>query len=157
MKVNLPIKVVVFNRRARHDYEILETIEAGIVLTGSEVKSIREGKVSINEAYAGVEDGEIFIYDMHIAPYTKSSSAFGHDPKRPRKLLLTRREINRLIGKVKEKGLTLIPLKVYFKGALVKIELALVKGKRKYEKREAIKRRLIEREISRALKKEKKY
>lgn len=155
--MNLRIKVIAFNRKARHDYEILETMEAGIVLTGSEVKSIREGKVSIGEAYAGVEEGEIFLYNMHIAPYEKSSSAFGHEPKRPRKLLLTRREIKRLIGKVKERGLTLIPLKVYFKGALVKIELALVKGKRKYEKRETIKKRLIEREIERAMKKEKKY
>ena len=146
-------RVIVENRRAYHDYEIIETYEAGIVLVGSEVKSIREGRVSIQEAYADVEDGEVFIYGMHIAPYSKAGH-YSPDPERPRKLLLKKREIKRLIGKVKERGLTLIPLKVYFKGPWVKIELALVRGKRKYEKREALKRRMIEEEIKRAMKRE---
>ncbi|HDM89687.1 MAG TPA: SsrA-binding protein SmpB [candidate division WOR-3 bacterium] len=147
-------RVVVENRKARHDYEILETYEAGIVLKGSEVKSIREGRVSLVDSYATVENGEVILHNLHIAPY-ESASHFGHDPKRPRKLLLNKYEIKRLIGKVKEKGLTLIPLKIYFKKHLVKVELALVRGKRKYEKREAIKRRMIEEEIQRALKREK--
>jgi SsrA-binding protein len=147
-------RIVVENRRARHDYEILETYEAGIVLVGSEVKSVREGKVSIQEAYADVEGGEVWLHEMHISPYDKAGP-FGHDPKRPRKLLLTKREIKRLIGKVREKGLTLIPLRVFFKGPWVKIELALARGKRKYEKREAIKRRIIEEEIKRAMKRDK--
>jgi len=147
-------RTVVENRRVRYDYEILETYEAGIVLVGSEVKSVREGKVSIKEAYADVERGEVWLHGMHISPYEKSGP-FGHDPKRSRKLLLTKREIKRLIGKVKERGLTLVPLKVFFKGPWVKVEIALVRGKRKYEKREAIKRRIIEEEIKRAMKKEK--
>lgn len=147
-------RTVVENRKARHDYVILETYEAGIVLVGSEVKSIREGRVSIKEAYADVEDEEVWLHGMHISPYEKSRP-FGHDPKRPRKLLLTKREIKRLIGKVKERGLTLVPLKVFFKGPWVKVEIALVKGKKKYEKREAIKRRIIEEEIKRAMKREK--
>ncbi len=149
-----PIRVVAENRKARRDYEILETFEAGIALKGSEVKSVRLGRVSLVDSYATIENGEVILHNLHIAPY-EQASVFGHDPKRPRKLLLHKREIKRLIGKVKEKGLTLIPLKVYFKKHLVKVELALVKGKRKYEKREAIKRRIIEEEIRRALKREK--
>ena len=145
------IRVTVENRKARHDYEILDTYEAGIALKGSEVKSIREGRVSIKEAYATVKDGEVYIIGMHVAPYSKAG-VFGHDPKRPRKLLLHKYEIKRLIGKVKERGLTLIPLKIYLKGPLIKVEIALVRGKTKRDKREAIKRRIIEREIKAALK-----
>ncbi len=148
------IRDIVVNRRARHDYEIIETFEAGIELRGSEVKSIKEGRVSIQEAYADIEDGEVFIYSMHISPYSKSGS-FQHEPLRPKKLLLHKYEIKRLIGKVRERGLTLIPLKVYEKNGLIKVLLGLVKGKKKYEKREAIKRRIIDREIERAIKYEK--
>lgn len=148
-----PKRIIVENRRAFHDYEVLETFEAGIVLVGSEVKSIREGRISIQEAYADIEDEEVWVYGMHIAPYIKAGH-FNPDPDRPRKLLLRKREIKRLIGKVKERGLTLIPLRVYFKGPWVKVELALVRGKKKYEKREAIKRRMIEEEIRRAMKRE---
>ncbi len=145
------IKKIAENRKARFDYEILETFEAGIELKGSEVKSIRQGKVSLKGAYADVKDGEVYLLGMNIAPYDPSGK-FGHDPLRPRKLLLHKWEIKRLIGKVKEKGLTLIPLKVYLKGHLVKVELALVRGKRKYDKRETIKRRELEREAKAALK-----
>ena len=147
-------KTLVENRKAKRDYEILETYEAGIVLKGSEVKSARQGRISIKDAYADVKNGELYLIDMHIAPY-KQAGRFGHDPERPRKLLLHKYEIKRLIGKVKEKGLTLIPLRVYLKGHLIKVELALAKGKKLYEKREAIKRRIIEKEIQRALKYEK--
>lgn len=145
------IRDIVVNRRARYDYEILETFEAGIELKGSEVKSVKEGRVSIQEAYADIEDGEVFIFSMHISPYSRSGS-FQHDPLRPKKLLLHKYEIKRLIGKVRERGLTLIPLKVYEKNGLIKVLLGLVKGKKKYEKRDTIKRRLIEREIERTLK-----
>ncbi len=144
-------KTLVENRKARRDYEILETYEAGIALKGSEVKSARLGKISIKDAYAEVRDGELYLVDMHIAPYPQAGR-FGHHPERPRKLLLHKYEIKRLIGKVKEKGLTLIPLRVYLKGHLIKVELALVRGKKQYEKREAIKKRIIEKEIARALK-----
>ncbi len=144
-------RTLVENRKARFDYEILETFEAGIELKGSEVKSIRQGKVSIKGAYADIQDGEVYLIGMHIAPYDPSGN-FGHDPLRPKKLLLHKREIKRLIGKVKERGLTLVPLRVYLKGHLVKVELALVRGKRKYDKREEIKRRELEREAKAALK-----
>jgi len=151
--VRSSIRIVAENRKARRDYEILETYEAGIVLKGSEVKSIREGKVSLQESYADVEGGEVFIYDLHISTYEKTTQE-RLDPKRPRKLLLHKVEIKRLIGKVKQRGLTLIPLKIYFKNNLVKLELALVRGKKKYEKREKIRRRIIEEEIRKAMKRE---
>lgn len=152
MKKN-EIRNIVINRKAKFDYEILETVEAGIVLEGSEVKSIKEGRVSIQDAYVESKGGELFIVNMHVSPYSKSSH-FSHSPDRDRKLLLHKHEIKRFIGKIKERGLTLIPLRVYEKRGLIKLELALVKGKKKYEKREEIKKRLIEREIRRALKKE---
>ncbi len=147
----MAVRNIVVNRRARHDYEILETFEAGIVLEGSEVKSIKQGRVSIQDAYADVENGEVFLHHMHVTPYSHAG-AFVPDPERPRKLLLHKHEIKRLIGKVRERGLTLIPLRVYEKRGLIKVELALVRGKRKYEKRETIKRREIEREIQKYLK-----
>ncbi len=150
----MPVKVIAENRKARRDYEILESFEAGIALKGSEVKSVRQGKVSLQEAYADIEDEEVFLYDLYIAPYEKTGAPFQEDPRRPRKLLLHKQEIKRLIGKVQQRGLTLIPLKLYLKNHLVKVELALVRGKRKYEKRETIKRRLIEEEIRRAMKRE---
>lgn len=144
------IKVVAENRKARHDYFIEETLEAGIVLTGTEVKSLRSGKANIRDSFARVENGEVFLYDMHISPY-EQGNRFNHEPKRPRKLLLHKHEIRRLIGKTREKGYTLIPLKVYFTAhGIAKVELALAKGKKLYDKREAIRERDAKREIERA-------
>jgi len=143
-------KTVVTNRKARHQYHILETIEAGIVLQGTEVKSLRQGKVNLGDAYAKIKDGEVWLVEMHISPY-EQGNVFNHEPRRPRKLLLHKREIKRLLGKVQERGLTLIPLRIYFKRGKAKVELALAKGKRLYDRREDIKRRDEEREISRSL------
>jgi len=138
-------KIVARNRRARRDYQIEETYEAGLVLKGSEVKSIRAGRVSIEEAYAKVEDGEVWLYGMHIAPY-EQAGLFGHDPDRPKKLLLKKREIARLIGKVGRAGYTLVPLTLYFnERGYAKVELALAKGLSKADKR----RKLIEEEEER--------
>jgi len=143
------MRVITRNRKAFREYEIIQRMEAGIVLHGNEVKSVRAGKVSIQEAYAGIEDGEVFIYNMTISPYEKES--YHTDPKRKRKLLLHKKEIKRLIGKVKERGFTLVPLSVYINDrGYVKIELALAKGKKIYEKRERIKRREMEREMERS-------
>ncbi|HHY36713.1 MAG TPA: SsrA-binding protein SmpB [Firmicutes bacterium] len=143
---------VINNRKARHDYHILETMEAGIALQGSEVKSLRQGKANLRDAYARVDRGEVFLYNVHISPYDKASY-FNHEAKRPRKLLLHKREINRLLGAVREKGLTLVPLKIYFnRRGLAKVELALARGKQKYDKREAMARRDAQREMARALK-----
>ncbi|RKY64433.1 MAG: SsrA-binding protein [Candidatus Latescibacterota bacterium] len=145
----MPEKVVVRNRRARHDYDILETYEAGIALKGTEVKSLREGKASIQDAYAKVEDGEVWLYQMHISPYERGGR-FNHDPKRPRKLLLHKYEIKKLIGRTQERGLTLVPLKVYFNDrGIAKLELALAKGKKLYDRRREIARRIEERETER--------
>ncbi|AKX93108.1 SsrA-binding protein SmpB [Neomoorella thermoacetica] len=145
------VKVVTDNRRARHDYFIEETYEAGIALTGTEVKSLRNGRANIKDSYARVENGELILHDMHISPY-EQGNRFNHEPRRPRRLLMHRYEIQRLYGKVREKGLTLIPLKVYFnERGLAKVELALVKGKRLYDKREDIAARDAQREIARAL------
>ncbi|RKY69892.1 MAG: SsrA-binding protein [Candidatus Latescibacterota bacterium] len=147
----MPEKVVVRNRRARHDYDILETYEAGIALKGTEVKSLREGKASIQDAYAKVEDGEVWLHQMHISPYERGGR-FNHDPKRPRKLLLHKYEIKKLIGRTQERGLTLVPLKVYFNDrGIAKLELALAKGKKLYDRRREIARRIEERETERAL------
>ena len=143
------MRVITRNRKAFREYEIIQRMEAGIVLHGNEVKSVRAGKVSIQEAYAGIEDREVFIYNMTISPYEKES--YHTDPKRKRKLLLHKKEIKRLIGKVKERGFTLVPLSVYINDrGYVKIELALAKGKKIYEKRERIKRREMEREMERS-------
>ena|SRR5215211_131822 len=143
---------VASNRRARHRYEILESFEAGIELVGSEVKSLRSGKAQIAEAYAAVEDGEVWLRNAHIPPY-EPAAALNHEPERPRKLLLHRNEINRLIGQTQKKGLTLVPLRIYFKGPRAKLELALVRGKeqrdRRRELRERDQKREIERELSR--------
>jgi SsrA-binding protein len=144
-------KVVATNRKAFHNFSIEETFEAGIVLEGSEVKSLRNGNVSLKESYALVEKGEVYLYNMHIAPYEKAS-AYPPDPKRKRKLLLHKWEIRRLIGKVRERGYTLIPLKVYFKGPFAKIELGLAKGKKKYDKRRELAEKAERRELERALK-----
>ncbi len=142
------IKIVTTNRKAYHDYEILETIEAGIVLKGTEVKSLRQGKVSIQDSYAIIKEGEVWLLNMHISPY-EYGNIHNHDPLRDKKLLLHKREIIRLSTKVKERGLTLIPLKVYFKNGKAKVELALVRGKKKYEKKEDIAERELQRELKR--------
>ena len=146
-------KVLVRNRKALRDYHILETIEAGIVLVGCEVKSIRQGKLSLADAHARVRDGEMFLYGMHISPYKQAAVHFAPDPMRTRKLLLNRREINRLTSKIEEKGLALIPLTVYLKRGRVKIELGLGRGKRLYDKRRDIAERDAKREMDRARKK----
>lgn len=143
-------KVVCKNNRAFHDYEILETLEAGLVLTGTEVKSLREGRVNLKDSYAKVEDGEIFLVDAHISPYSHGN-IMNHDPLRPRKLLLHKAEIRRLTGKVREKGLTLIPLQIYFRGGRAKVELGLAKGRKLHDKRAEIKRRDEKRDLQREL------
>ncbi len=145
------VKVVAVNKRARHEYHILETFEAGIALNGSEVKSMRAGGVNIKEAFAKIENAEVFIYSMHINPYEQASN-FNHDPLRIRKLLLHKQEIERLIGQTSQKGLTLVPLRIYFKRGRAKIEIALAKGKKLYDKRDAIKKKIISRETEKALK-----
>ncbi len=146
-----PIKIIAENRKARRDYFIVDQYEAGMVLKGTEVKSLRQGRANLKDAYARIKDGEVFVYQLHIAPYPFAYYD-NHDPLRPRKLLLHQQEIKRLYGKINEKGLTLVPLRIYFKNGKVKILLALVKGKRKYDKREAIKRRDEQREMDRAKK-----
>ena len=145
-----PIQVISLNRRARHDYFIEDTIEAGIVLKGTEVKSLRAGKVNIRDSFARVENGEVFLYDLHISPY-EQGNRFNHDPLRVRKLLLHKREIRRLIGKTKEEGFTLIPTRLYFSQGKCKVELAIAKGKKLYDKRESIARRDATRRARRAL------
>jgi len=145
-----PSKVITENRKARHDYFIEETYEAGIALKGTEVKSLRAGKVNLKDSYAQVENGEMYIFNMHISPY-EQGNRFNVDPVRPRKLLLHKSEINRLYGKVKQQGLTLVPLKLYFKRGRVKVELALARGKKLYDKREAMAERDARRDVERAM------
>jgi len=145
------MKVIAENRKARHDYTIEETFETGIVLTGTEVKSMRGGRVNLKDSYAAVEHGELFLYGMHISPY-EQGNIFNVDPLRERKLLMHKKEIMRLLGKTKELGLTLVPLKVYFKRDKIKVELALARGKKLYDKREAEAARAAKREIDRAIK-----
>jgi SsrA-binding protein len=142
-------RTVVSNRRARHDYEILDRFEAGIVLSGAEVKSLRGGRGSLAEAYARVRDGEVWIEGMHIPPYEQQMDKRHYDPTRPRKLLLHRKEIETLIGKTAERGLALVPLRVYFAHGLAKMEVALGRGKRRFEKRQAIAEREHRREMLR--------
>ena len=142
-------KTVVSNRKARHDYEILERVEAGIVLSGAEVKSLRGGRGSLTEAYARVRDGEVWLEGMHIPPYEQASDKRTYDPIRPRKLLLHRKEIERLLGKTAERGLAIVPLRVYFAHGLAKAELALARGRRRFEKRQAIAEREHQREMLR--------
>src|SRR5512146_1503631 len=138
------------NKRARHDYHILDTWEAGIVLTGSEVKSLRNGKANISDAYGIVRDGEVQLLNLHISPY-EQASYFNHEPTRTRKLLLHKREIRRLIGAVERQGLTLVPLELYFKRGVAKVAMALGKGKKLHDKRDAEKQRDADREIARAV------
>jgi len=143
-------KMISVNRRARFDYEIDDVYEAGMVLRGTEVKSLREGRVSLKDAYGDVQNGEVYLLHAHIDPYDQGNRN-NHDPERPRKLLLHKQEIRRLIGKTKERGLTLIPTRMYFTRGKVKIEIGLAKGKRNYDKRQDLKRQDAQRDIQRAL------
>ncbi|HOJ92241.1 MAG TPA: SsrA-binding protein SmpB [Dictyoglomaceae bacterium] len=145
-------KIVAVNRKAKHDFFILETFEAGIVLTGTEVKSLRLGRVSLQDSYADVKNGEVWLYNLHISPY-EHGNIYNHDPKRPRKLLLNEDEIAYLIGKVREKGLTLIPISIYFnERGWAKVELALAKGKKMYDKRRDLAEKAERRELERLYK-----
>jgi len=144
-------KIISTNRRALHDYEILETYESGIVLVGSEVKSLREGRVALKNGFGCIEGEEAFLYNVHISPYEKSSTK-DYDPERKRKLLLHKHEIKRLMGRVQQRGLTLVPLEMYFKDGNAKVSLGLARGKKTYDKRETLKRREAEREIRRSMK-----
>lgn len=146
------IKIISDNRQARFLYEILETFEAGVQLVGTEVKSIRAGKVNLRDGYALVRNGEAWLINVHISPHDATGEYFNHDPRRSRKLLLNRKEISKLIGQVEQKGLTLVPLKMYFRGSWVKISIGIGKGKKLHDKREDLKRRQDQREMQRALK-----
>lgn len=143
-------KIVVSNRRARHEYDIQESVEAGVVLTGTEIKSIRDGRVQIQDAFARVDNGEVWLHGMHIAPYAQGNR-FNVEPDRPRKLLLHRREIDRLFSKATERGLALIPLDLHLRHGFAKIELAIAKGRKLYDKREAIADRDAKRDQQRAM------
>ena len=147
----MAIKTIATNRKAYHNYHIGESVEAGIALTGSEIKSVRGGRVSLGDAYVRPEKREMWLYNAHIARYD-ASSYMSHEPTRPRKLLLHRKEIDMLTSKVSEKGLTLVPVRFYIKGNIAKVEIALAKGKKLYDKRESISRREMERELARATK-----
>jgi SsrA-binding protein len=144
-------KTIVTNRKARHDYIILETMEAGLLLQGTEVKSMRAGKVNLKDSYAKFQNNELYLVGMHVSPY-EHGNVFNHDPERERKLLLNRKEIRRLFGKIQIQGMTLVPLKLYFKNSWVKVELALVKGKHDYDRRHDIAKREADREIKRVMK-----
>mgnify|MGYP003835517937 CR=1 FL=1 len=143
-------KIILTNRRARHEYHVLETVEVGIVLRGTEVKSVREGKLNVQDAYATVQEGELLLHNLHISPFEKGN-IHNHDPIRVRKLLAHKKEIRKLAQKVHEKGFTLIPLQFYFSGRHLKIELGVCKGKKTYDKRHALKQRDIKREMERHL------
>jgi len=142
------IKIIAENRKARHDYHIVDRYEAGMVLTGTEVKSLRAGKANLKDSYARIRNGEIYVHQLHISPYV-SAYYDNHDPLRIRKLLLHKQEIRQLIGKINERGFTLVPLRLYFRDSKVKIELALAKGKLKYDKRDTIRRRDEQRDLDR--------
>ena len=144
-------KDITVNRKARHEYTILQTYEAGIVLQGTEVKALRQGKANLVDSYANLKNGELWLFSAHISEYTQGNIN-NHEPTRPRKLLLNSSEIRKLIGKVKEKGLTLVPLRLYFKGGKVKVELALAKGKKVYDKRHALAKKDFQREQERRIK-----
>lgn len=145
------MKVIALNKKARHDYFIEETIEAGIELVGTEVKSIRLGHVNLKDSYVDIKEGQAYIHEMHISPYEKGN-IFNKDPLRTRRLLLHKKEINRLFGKVKQDGMTLVPLSIYFNGSLIKLEVALAKGKKIYDKRDTIAKKDAERRIARSIK-----
>lgn len=142
------IKEVAQNKKARHDYHIEETFETGLVLTGTEIKSIRAGKANLKESFARIQNGEVFLHNMHVSPYEQGNQ-FNHDPLRTRKLLMNRKEINKLIGITKEKGYSLVPLRMYLKRGFCKLELALARGKKLYDKRETLKKKDAQRDIER--------
>jgi SsrA-binding protein len=144
------VKNIATNRKARHDYHIEDTYEAGLVLTGTEIKSIRAGRVSLRDSFATIKEGELWLLNAHIAPYDQGTYA-NHEPRRPRKLLMHRREINRIAGKLLEKGFTLVPLRLYLKHNRAKVELGLARGKKQYDKRAALRQRETRREIDRAV------
>jgi SsrA-binding protein len=139
------------NRRALHDYTILAKLECGLALKGSEVKSLRQGKAQLNEAYARVENGELILHNCHIDPYDKASVVWNHEPRRSRKLLVHRREIHKLESELQDKGTTLIPLAIYFKGGRAKIELAVARGRQRYDKRQAIKKKEMDRQLRKSM------
>ena len=143
-------KIVATNPTAKHNYTIEDTYEAGIVLTGTEIKSIKNGKVNLKDSYANIKNGEVFIYGMHVSPY-EFGNIYNKDPLRTRKLLLNRREINKLTGLIKQKGLTLVPISLYFSGHFVKVELGVGKGKKLYDKRQDIAKRDAERRMQKAM------
>ncbi|WP_346353380.1 SsrA-binding protein SmpB [Azotosporobacter soli] len=144
------IKIAAENRKARHDYHIHETFEAGLALTGTEVKSLRAGKANLKDAYARIDNGELFLHNMHISPY-EQGNRFNHEPLRVRKMLMHRYEINKLVGKVQEKGYTLVPLKLYFTRGKVKVELALTTGKKTYDKRHDLAEKDAKRDMEREM------
>ena len=146
------IKLISDNRQARFQYEILETYETGIELKGTEVKSLRAGKVNLRDGFAQLQNGEVWLMNVHISPYDKSSQYFNHDPRRNRRLLMHNWEIRKLIGQVEQKGLTLVPLKMYLKGSWVKVLIGLARGKKLHDKRESVKRRQDQRDMARAMK-----
>jgi SsrA-binding protein len=143
-------KLIASNRKARHEYQVLDQFEAGVALTGPEVKSVRAGKVSFQDAFARIDGGELWLHALHIAPY-EQANRWNQEPLRTRKLLMRKDQIRKLVGKVEEKGLTLIPLDLHFRGGYVKVELALARGKQLHDKREALKKRTMEREARRAV------
>ncbi len=147
----MKIKTISFNRKAYHDYAIQESVEAGVVLTGTEIKSVRAGKVNIREAYAHPQGDELWLFNAHIARYD-AGNRYNHEPTRPRKLLLHRRQIDELSGKVTQKGFTIVPLKLYLKNGVAKVELGLARGRKLYDKRQSLARRQAEREMERTLK-----
>ena len=144
-------KLIAQNRKARHDYSIIDTVEAGLVLQGTEIKSIRNGRINLKDGFARIRNGEAFLYNVHISPY-EQGNIFNHDPLRTRKLLLHKKQINKLIGETKNTGITLVPLKVYIKDGYAKVLIGLAKGKTQYDKREDLKRKEVDRQISRTLK-----
>ena len=144
-------KTIVSNRKARYEYQVLDTVEAGIVLQGTEVKSLREGKANLQDSFGRFDRGELWLHNLHISPYD-AGNRFNHDPLRPRKLLLHRRELRKLVGQVEQKGLTLVPLDLHFRRGVAKVTLGLVRGKKLHDKRQDVKKREAEREIARDLK-----
>jgi SsrA-binding protein len=144
------IKIISRNRKARHDYELMDTFEAGLVLTGSEIKSIRAGRVNIRDGFVHPRGDELWLLNVHIAPY-EQAGMFTHDPRRPRKLLLHRREIDRIVARIQEKGLTVVPTMLYLTRGIAKVEIALARGKRQYDKRRSIRERESQRQIERSI------
>lgn len=145
-----PERAIAVNRKALHDYEIIETLEAGLVLTGTEIKSIREGRVNLRDGFARIDRGEMWLFNSHIATYEQGHQ-FNHEPTRPRKLLLHQEEIREFASQVDQRGLTIVPLRMYFKRGMAKVQLAVVRGRKSYDKREAIATRDAQRQIARAL------